>query len=69
MMKKKYLRPTTDVVIISSVHIMAASDEHENRGFSIDSTYDDTDINTKISDQNYTYNVWQQTDDGFVEVD
>ena len=70
MTRKNYIKPITDVVVISSMHIMAASvQEQQYRGFSIDGTYDDTDINTKISDQNYTYNVWQQTGDGFIEID
>lgn len=75
MIRKNYIKPITDVVVISSMHIMAASvQEQQYRGFSIDGTYDDTDINTKISDQNCTYNVWNQSDDEkyrntFLEID
>ena len=54
---------------------MAASvQEQQYRGFSVNGTYDDSEINTGISDKNYTYNVWRQSDsdeyaDGFINID
>ena len=70
MMRKNYIRPVTDVIVISPVHIMAASLEKENRGFSINgSYYEDSDNYSQSSDKDYTYNVWKQTDDDFLEID
>ena len=70
MMRKNYIRPVTDVVVISSVHIMAASLEKENRGFSINGGYyEDKDNYSESSDKDYTYNVWRQTDNDFIEID
>ena len=75
MARKNYIKPITDVVVISSMHIMAASvQEQQYRGFSVNGTYDDSEINTGISDKNYTYNVWRQSDsdeyaDGFINID
>ena len=70
MMRKNYIRPVTDVVVISPVHIMAASLEKENRGFSINGGYyEDEDNYSESSDKDYTYNVWRQTDDDFIEID
>lgn len=70
MTRKNYIKPITDVVVISSMHIMAASvQEKEYRGFSVNGTYDDSEVNTGISDKNYTYNVWQQSGDDFIEID
>ena len=43
--------------------------EQQYRGFSVNGTYDDSEVNTGISDKNYTYNVWRQTGDGFIEID
>lgn len=69
MTRKNYIKPITDVVVISSMHIMAASLEQQNRGFSINGNYDDSDAYNETSDKSYTYNVWQQTDDDFIEID
>ena len=71
MMRKNYIRPVTDVVVISPVHIMATSTPEQMRysGFSIDGEYDETSRNKDASNENYTYNIWQQTGDGFIEID
>ena len=71
MMRKTYIKPVTDVVVISPVHIMAASLEKENRGFSIGGEYDETNTYEK---GNNTFNVWNQSDDEkykdtFLEID
>ena len=47
----------------------ASVQEQQYRGFSVNGTYDDSEVNTGISDKNYTYNVWRQTGDGFIEID
>lgn len=71
MIKKNYIRPVTDVVVLSPVHIMAASTlDSENRGFSINGGYyEDQDNYSESSDKDYTYNVWKQTGDDFIEID
>ena len=74
MIRKNYIKPVTDVVVISSVHIMASStpeEDREYRGFATDGEFDSSNPDQK---GNTLYNVWNQSDDEkyrntFLEID
>lgn len=71
-MKKTYIQPCTEVVRVAPMRIMSGSIDESKRGFSIDRVFDEENTSAyrnNVTHADVTFNVWQQTDDGFMEID
>lgn len=68
-MKKIYIKPITKSFQMYPTQMIMFS---ENRGWTIDGTFDGTDgyqQNMGADDHDVTFNLWQQEDDGWVDID
>lgn len=65
-MKKFYNSPITTVIPAEPMTLMAGS---EKRGFSTDGKYDISKEGDHIHEDGVEYNVYQQTGDGFMDID